>query len=116
MLVRLDQCQAEPTRHGTIKHVLLRGGVLPSTTQVAVGVFPEVCKTDLHSHPTMYEMYFVLEGAATYTVGEKRYEVSAGDFVVVPPGVVHQQEVTKAPHRIFYWGIAIGEGDSPNSA
>ena len=106
MLIRLSDCPAEPTRHGQIKHVLVRAGVLPNVTQAAVGVFPEVCETDLHSHPTMYEIYFVLEGAAIYRVGSETVEVSAGDFVVVPPGAVHNQKVTKAPHRIFYWGIA----------
>ncbi len=106
MLIRLAECPAEPTRHGQIKHVLAHGGALPNVTQVAVGVFPELCETDLHSHPTMYEAYFVLEGSAIYKVGEESYEVSPGDFVVVPPGVVHNQKVTQAPHRIFYWGIA----------
>jgi quercetin dioxygenase-like cupin family protein len=106
MLIRLGQCLAEPTRHGQIKHVLMRGGELPNVTQVAVGVFPELCETDRHSHPTMYEIYFVLEGAATYKIGDEIYDVSPGDFVVVPPGVIHNQKVTKAPHRIFYWGIA----------
>jgi quercetin dioxygenase-like cupin family protein len=110
MVIRLGECDPEPTRHGNIKHVLARGGVLPNVTQVAVGVFAELCETDLHSHPTMYEIYFVLEGGATYTIGERCYEVSAGDFIVVPPGVVHKQKVTKAPHRIFYWGIATGDG------
>jgi quercetin dioxygenase-like cupin family protein len=48
----------------------------------------------------------VLEGAATYTIGDRQYDVSPGDFFVVPPGIVHNQKVTQAPHRIFYWGIA----------
>ena len=42
-----------------------------------------------HSHPTMYESYYVLEGR------------------VVPPGAVHRQCVTRGPHRVFYWGIAV---------
>ena len=108
MIIRSSECAAEPTRHGNIKHVLARAGVLPDVTQVAVGVFPEAVETDLHSHPTMYEVYFVLEGSATYRIGEQRYDVSAGDFVIVPPGVIHNQKVTQAPHRIFYWGIASG--------
>jgi len=109
MLIRLHQCGPELTQHGNIKHVLARGGVLPGVTQVAVGVFPELRETDLHAHPTMYEVYFVLEGAATYRVGDERYDVSAGDFVIVPPGVLHNQKITTAPHRIFYWGIAVGD-------
>jgi quercetin dioxygenase-like cupin family protein len=82
---------------------------VPNVTQVAVAVFPEAIETDLHSHPTMHEAYFVLEGRAIYTVGEEHYEVSPGDFFVVPPGVVHNQKIIAAPHRVFYWGIAIND-------
>lgn len=106
MLIKLDDCVAEPSAHGNAKHVLARSGVLPNVTQVAVGIFSDLRETDLHSHPTMYEIYFVLEGKAIYTVGEERYEVTSGDFFIVPPGVIHNQRVTEAPHRIFYWGIA----------
>jgi mannose-6-phosphate isomerase-like protein (cupin superfamily) len=107
MVIRLDDCAAEPTRHGTPKRVLLGNGILPGVTQVAVANFPEPTETELHSHPTMYEVYFVLEGRAVYTIGEERHDVSAGDFFFVPPGVTHNQRVTQAPHRIFYWGISI---------
>ena len=109
MLIKLDQCVAEPSRHGNPKYVLARAGILPNVTQVAVAVFPDLVETELHSHPTMHEVYFVLEGQAVYTIGEDRYEVTPGDFFVVPPGTVHNQKVTVPPHRVFYWGIAVGD-------
>lgn len=108
MIVHLDDCPAEPTRHGNPKHVLAREGVIPGVTQVAVGVFEECIETELHSHPTMFEIYFVLEGRATYTIGPAAHEVGPGDFFVVPPATAHNQKVTAAPHRIFYWGLATG--------
>jgi quercetin dioxygenase-like cupin family protein len=108
MVIHGRDCPVEPTRHGNPKQVLLRGGVLPGVTQVAVASFPEVCETDLHSHPTMYEIYYVLEGGATYRIGNEAVEVGPGDFFVVPPGIIHNQRVTSAPHRIFYWGIETG--------
>src|SRR5262249_19029635 len=95
-----------PTSHGNPKQVLLRGGMLPGVTQVAVATFEGAAETELHSHPTMYEVYFVLEGRAVYTIGEGEFKAKAGDFFFVPPGVAHRQRVTAAPHRIFYWGIA----------
>jgi quercetin dioxygenase-like cupin family protein len=91
-------------RHGNPKYVLARGGVLPNVTQVAVAVFPGLIETELHSHPTMHEVYFVLEGEAVYTIGKDRYEVSPGDFFVVPPGVIHNQKVTAPPHRCLLLG------------
>jgi len=97
MIIKLDQCAAEPSRHGNPKYVLARTGVLPNVTQVAVAVFPDVIETELHSHPTMHEVYFVLEGPAVYTIGEERYEVAPGDFFVIPPGVVHNLSASSCP-------------------
>jgi mannose-6-phosphate isomerase-like protein (cupin superfamily) len=43
----------------------------------------------LHTHP--YEEVFVmLEGEATFTVGDDAIEVSAGQIVVAPAGVPHK--------------------------
>jgi quercetin dioxygenase-like cupin family protein len=106
MVIKVADCTEEPSRHGNPKQVLLRDGVLPGVTQVAVGTFPECTETELHSHPTMYEVYFVLAGKAIYRIGEEEFAVGPGDFFFVPPGITHNQKVTSAPHKIFYWGIA----------
>jgi quercetin dioxygenase-like cupin family protein len=106
MPLNLADCPKEPTRHGNPKQVFLRGGVIPHVTQVAVATFSECVETELHSHPTMYEIYFVLEGRAIYSVDGTTFEVRPGDFFFVPPGAIHNQKVTVAPHRIFYWGLA----------
>jgi mannose-6-phosphate isomerase-like protein (cupin superfamily) len=106
MIINLASCPAEATRHGNPKQVLLRDGELPGITQVAVATFTECTETELHTHPTMYEVYFVLDGRATYRLGDASFDVEPGDFFVVRPGVIHNQRVTSAPHRIFYWGLA----------
>lgn len=108
MIVKAGECTVEPTRHGALKRIILRGGVLPDVTQVAVATFTEQEGVELHVHPTMYEVYFVLEGRAIYTVGGEAHEAAPGDFVIVPPGTPHQQRVVEGPHRVFYWGIATG--------
>jgi quercetin dioxygenase-like cupin family protein len=43
----------------------------------------------LHTHP-YEEIFVVLEGTATYTVGEATIEASAGQIVVAPAGVPHK--------------------------
>lgn len=83
--------------------------MLPEVTQVAVATFDTPFETDLHRHPTMYEVYYFLEGSATYTVGDQTWEVGPGDLLVVPPDTPHRQVVTNPPHRTLYWGIAVGE-------
>ena len=107
MLVRQSEQIEEPSLHGTPKAVILRGGVLPNVTQVAVATLRESDVIEPHRHPTMYEIYYVLEGEATYHVAGEPQHVAPGDFLVVPPGAEHFQQVTKGPHRVFYWGISV---------
>jgi quercetin dioxygenase-like cupin family protein len=107
MLIKSHNCPIEPSLHGNPKQVFLRGGVLPDVTQVAVGTMEQGHVAEPHQHPTMFEIYYVLEGRAVYHVGEDRHEVEPGDLIVVPPATIHWQAVTEGPHRVFYWGIAV---------
>jgi quercetin dioxygenase-like cupin family protein len=43
---------------------------------------------DLHRHP-YEEVFLILEGEATFTLGDETRVARAGDFLVAPPGVVH---------------------------
>jgi mannose-6-phosphate isomerase-like protein (cupin superfamily) len=43
----------------------------------------------LHSHP-YEEVFIVQEGQATYTVGTKTIEASAGQIVIAPAGIPHK--------------------------
>ena len=106
MLIRAKDSIHEPTRHGNPKHVFLRGGVLPNVTQVAVATMEDGFEAELHSHPTMWENYYVLAGLALYRVGDEEFEAGPGDVILVPPGAPHRQRVLEGPHRVFYWGIA----------
>ena len=42
----------------------------------------------LHRHP-YEEVFVVLDGEATFTLGDERRVARGGDFVVAPPGVPH---------------------------
>ncbi|MEK7203804.1 MAG: cupin domain-containing protein [Patescibacteria group bacterium] len=113
MFTKGKDLKKELTSHGKniplLKKVFLAKGVVPRIMQVAESEFSEVCsmKDNCHSHPTMWELYYVLEGEAKYFVGDEIYKVMPGDFVAVAPNTPHYQEITKAPHRILYWGIAV---------
>ena len=107
--IRRVTVSPEPTRHGdaVLKEVLLRGGVLPQVTQVAVATIPPHHENEFHEHPTMFEIYYVLSGEAEYDIAEKTYSVGPGDLLIVPPRTPHRQRSKADPHRIFYWGIAV---------
>jgi mannose-6-phosphate isomerase-like protein (cupin superfamily) len=42
----------------------------------------------LHRHP-YEEVFLILEGEATFTVGDETIVARSGDFLVAPPGVPH---------------------------
>jgi mannose-6-phosphate isomerase-like protein (cupin superfamily) len=43
----------------------------------------------LHKHP-YHEIFILLEGRSTFTVGSKTLEAVAGQIVVVRPGIAHK--------------------------
>jgi quercetin dioxygenase-like cupin family protein len=43
----------------------------------------------LHTHTEQYDTFYVLDGVLTVQAGEDLFELRAGDFVTVPPGVPH---------------------------
>ena len=42
-----------------------------------------------HTHPTEDEMFYVLEGALTFTCGGRSFDVEEGGFAFLPRGVEH---------------------------
>lgn len=102
-----------PTVHGahlpTRKKVLVPSGVISHVTQIATSVSWDECDTSTtpHVHPTMYEIYFVRAGHATFTIGGEARLMGPGSLIVVPPHTSHSYRV--APNerlKLFYFGIA----------
>ena len=113
MFVKASEAITEPSIHKTPKHVFLRNGILPGVTQVATATLEVGAEIEPHTHPTMFEIYYVLAGRAVYHVGSEEYDATAGDLIIVPPRTVHYQTVLEGPHHIFYWGVVEPDGDRP---
>ncbi|WP_291036407.1 cupin domain-containing protein [Herbiconiux sp.] len=45
-----------------------------------------------HLNKEVHEIYFIIQGTATFTVGDETFEVSDRDIVVVEPMVAHSIE------------------------
>lgn len=43
-----------------------------------------------HAHSTVSQMYYVLEGEATVSIGDSEQTLTAGEAIEIPPGVAHQ--------------------------
>lgn len=55
-----------------------------------------------HSHD-YYEFYFFLEGDVTYEIGGLSYRLGFGDYLLIPPGILHHpvSHSTILPYRRF---------------
>jgi quercetin dioxygenase-like cupin family protein len=51
--------------------------------------YPRGAAPPVHIHHDADETFFVLEGEVTVFVGDRRYECTAGDFVLGPKGITH---------------------------
>ena len=47
-------------------------------------------RTALHRHRTSEELYHVVDGVGLMTLGEREFEVRAGDTVCIRPGTAHR--------------------------
>lgn len=43
-----------------------------------------------HSHPGQEEVYYFVTGKGTMDVGEEKFEVKAGDVILIPDGAFHR--------------------------
>ncbi len=64
-------------------------------------------KMDDHSH-SYYEFYFFLEGKVSIQIEHKKYSLSHGDVVLIPPGIKHHAILhdTSIPYRRFVFWIS----------
>lgn len=63
---------------------------------LAEAMVPPGMATALHLHRLSEELYSILEGEGTMTLGAETFPVAAGDTVCIPPGTLHRVENTGA--------------------
>jgi quercetin dioxygenase-like cupin family protein len=67
----------------------VKGKALAQTASGDVAVI-EVTGVPKHRHDNTDEMLYVLDGSSVATIGDKDYNVKAGDLIVLPRGTPHQ--------------------------
>jgi len=53
-------------------------------------------RNTLHKHPNCEELLYVLSGAATHVIGDKKVSIRKGDLIRVPPNAPHMAIVTSS--------------------
>ena len=54
----------------------------------------------MHYHAS-YELYYLQTGNRDYFIEDKLFPVSAGDFVLIPPGKLHRTDLNWLHHGFF---------------
>ena len=63
----------------------------------------------LHRHRELHDMFYVLEGSLSVTVGDETLELEAGSFACVPPGTPHTfANTTDQPVRFLNFNTPAG--------
>ena len=76
-----------------LMHPSLHGGRAQSLAEATI---PAGARTLLHRHGVTEELYHVTAGQGCMTLGDARFDVAAGDTVLIAPGTPHCIEATGA--------------------
>lgn len=95
MKTRYEDIAAYVTKDGSLirelMHPAQHGGRAQSLAEATV---PAGMRTVLHRHRVTEELYHVTAGRGRMTLGDDRFDVTAGDTVLIPPGTRHCIEAT----------------------
>ena len=88
------------------KQVLLKKGDVPHLTNFSRGRLLPGQAATAHTHPNMFEVFFVESGQGIIRVDQSKQEVQAGVCVVAEPGEEHEI-INTGPSELvlFYFGI-----------
>ena len=88
--VTREQIAPYVTADGSTIRELLNGANAPLHNQsLAEASLAPGQKTARHFHPRAEEIYFVLSGRGTMTIGESGRAVQSGDAIAIPAGAPH---------------------------
>ncbi len=86
-----DQIRPYRTKDGSEIRELMHpdhtgiGSISLAEAQVGAGL-----ETELHRHVRSEEIYYIVRGSGTMTLGDERFPVQAGDSIFIAPGTPHQ--------------------------
>jgi len=109
--VRVEKAVEQGGESGSI---LRRTAIDEPTLWTGISTVPAGAATGWHHHGTNTTVFYMLSGSLTVEHGDDHTEVAmaeAGDFVVVPAGVVHREIVPSAgPAEAVVMRFGNGQG------
>lgn len=94
MKTRYADATAYTTKDGSqiheLMHPTLHGDSHGSRAQsLAEATVPAGTTTHLHRHRSSEELYYIVAGQGSLTLGAAQFRVEPGDTVLIPPGTPH---------------------------
>lgn len=77
-----------------------------SITQIAYSFLKKNDVVEQHSHPTMEEVFLILEGECFFVVDGNEVSLSSLDVIKIPPGSLHQIHA-KTDCKLYYIGVSV---------
>lgn len=107
-LIKGSAIKLTPTSHpGILKKLLLMNGSVPGVTNLSQAEIAPGQSIDEHTHETMTEIFYVLQGEIQFYKGEEQIIAQTGDAVVIPPQTPHSLfNGYPEPCQLLYFGIA----------
>jgi mannose-6-phosphate isomerase-like protein (cupin superfamily) len=95
IIINRDRSRPINTRHGSeIRPLIDRTTSGITRCSLAEETLPPGCAVTPHHHGELEEIYYILSGRGTMTVGDQSREVGAGDAIYVPRHHRHTLENT----------------------
>lgn len=103
----LDSIESEKTNHnsGTKKVLIKENESASNLTQAAVSKLKKGAIVEAHTHNTMEELFYVLDGDVSVTIKQNKFNCKKNTIIKIPPKTSHSMEAL-SDVTFFYWGIA----------
>ena len=100
----VNRAASEPftTKDGsTIRSLLDLANSSAAHQSLAEATVPPGGATEPHRHPLTEEIYYILEGSGSMTVGDETRDVAPLDAILIPPGARHTLRNTGQEDLVF---------------
>lgn len=91
MHIPKSQYTTETTAHAAknVKKVILNKEQIPSLLQAAIGELKKSQIIETHSHETMNEFFYLINGKLHFEINSESFSVEAGDSILVKKTKLH---------------------------
>lgn len=91
------------TKDGSVIRELMHPDIHGNRNQsLAEATIPPGSVTFLHRHHNSEEIYHITQGNGVMTLGDKKFDVTVGDTICIPPGTPHKvQNTGKTPLKLL---------------